>query len=150
MKRLISIIAFASLVSLFPACGKDNSTNNAETRIIGSWELRQSSGGMRAATDYPAANGNILKFTGSNYESFTDGQLVKRGTYSIVSDTTVEASVCLVLPAGEFRNRIIYDNDDQSTKVFIQITGNKLSIISGCYAVDAGHRRDYEKQSGNN
>ena len=140
------MIAFGTLISLFSACGKNKGANNDEGSIIGGWELRQVSAGMAVARDLPPGNGNILKFTGSNYESYTDGQLVKSGTYALISDTTVQESVCLVLPATEFRTRIVYDGDYQATKEFIQITGNKLSIISGCFAVDAGHRRDYERQ----
>ena len=95
---------------------------------------------------FPPGNGNILKYTNTNYEIYENGQLVKSGKYTIISDTTVEASVCPVFPAGQYTNRIIYDSNDNAAKEFIQISNNKLTFISGCYALDAGHSSEYERQ----
>ena len=96
--------------------------------------------------NYSEGNGNIIKFSETNYEMYENGQLKKSGPYSVLEDTTVEETVCLVFPDGQFTNRIIYDNDYNASKIFLEISGNKLSFVSGCYAVDAGHRSEYERE----
>lgn len=131
------------------SCKKNNAKENTDTTIsiIGSWELRQTSAAMNPAiTNYPAGNGNILKFTTSAYETYSNGQLVKAGNYLIIKDTTVAENICLEFPAGQYTNRIVYDNNYNNTKIFVQISKNQLTFISGCYAYDAGHTSQYERQ----
>ena len=101
---------------------------------------------MNPLVSSPApGNGHILKFSKTGYERYESHQLVKKGRYAIVADPTVESSVCLLFPVGQFTNRIVYDNNNAAEKQFLQITGNKLTIVAGCYALDAGHRLEYEK-----
>jgi len=131
------------------ACNKDQSkkTGDGDGLIFGTWELRKTSGGMMPGEQvYPRGNGNVLKFEGDHYERYANGNLSKSGQFEIVSDNTVSESVCLVMPDGQFTNRIIYDNDTVSEKVFIQLSNKSLTFISGCYAFDAGHRTEYERQ----
>src|SRR4030095_1738871 len=103
-----------------------------------------SGGMMPGVTDYPPANGNILKFTEDTYTITKNGHAVKSGKYVLVEDTTVEESVCLVMPKDEYIYRIVYDDDFAATKVFIEISGKRLKFVSGCYALDAGHKEEYE------
>jgi hypothetical protein len=149
MKYIILIISFSTLITFSESCKKNTANkenSDIPTSIAGSWELRQSSGGMMpGANDYPKGNGNILKFINTNYETYENGRLIKSGQYFIIRDTTVEANVCLVLPAGRYTNRIIYDSSYNTTKEFIEISNNKLTFISGCYAYDAGHSSEYER-----
>ena len=113
--------------------------------IVGDWELRQTSAAMMPGeVNHAVGNGTILKFSGTNYEKYANGQLVKSGQYAIIPDATVEKSVCLVYAKNKFANRIEYDGND-SDKVFFQISGNKLTFVSGCYALDAGHSSVYER-----
>jgi hypothetical protein len=151
MNRIILTICFATLsFGLLAGCRKEDVPKeniDFEAALVGSWELRHtSSAWLPAGTNHAAGNGNLIKFTNSTYEKYTDGQLVKSGTYSVIKDSTVEESVCLTFPEDPFTHRIIYDNDYSATKEFIEIVGNKLTFISGCYAVDAGHSSVYEKQ----
>ena len=149
MKQIVSIACVALLVNAFAGCRKDNPKDaNASNSITGSWELRKSSAAMNPNVHiFPPGNGNILKFTDAGYQLYINGQLVKTGVYAVVEDLTVESNVCLVLPAGEYTHRIVYDDNYTATKEFIQISGTKLSVISGCYAIDAGHTLEYERQS---
>ncbi len=144
MKHIISALCICIFI-FFGSCKKE--TQNNSSSIVGTWELRQASG--QITINYPSGNGNILKFTATNYESDTNGVLQKSGQYLIVADPTVEQNVCLVYPPGQFTNRIIYDNDTISHKQFIQISNNKLSIVSGCYSYDGGSTREYEKIESN-
>lgn len=136
-----SIICIITFFAFFSSCKKDNS--NISTSLIGTWELRQVSGMM--TTNYSSGNGNILKFTETGYEMYWEGQLTKSGQYAAVHDASVSENTCLVFDAGEFTNRIIYDNDTNAAKEFFKISNNKFTLVSGCFAVDAGAFREYER-----
>ena len=150
MKRFVGLKLFVVMALVIgTACNKDQAkkSGNNQDSIVGIWELRKTSGGMMPGEQvYPSGNGDILKFDDGHYERYVNGALVKTGEYEIVSDNTVDESVCLVMPDGQFTNRIIYDNDTVSEKVFIQVSNNKLTFISGCYALDGGHSSEYERQ----
>jgi hypothetical protein len=60
----------------------------------------------------------------------------------------VKENVCLEYPPGRYTHRIIYDNDTAAKKEFIEFSNNTMSIVSGCYAFDAGSTREYEKIPG--
>jgi hypothetical protein len=129
----------------FIACKKDNINKQSGDSISGTWELEQAQTGMIPAINYPPGNGDILKFTDSDYQVFSNNQLIKSGVYTIDEDASVQSEVCLALPADEYRNRIIYDNDYTSHKVFIQMSNNTLIFLSGCFAFDAGVYKKYTK-----
>ena len=148
MKLLAILTIVGSLGISFQSCKKYEGKKDIDIKkaLIGTWELRETSGGMMpGVTNYPPANGNILKFTEDTYTIAKNGQVVKSGKYVVVEDTTVEESVCLVMPKDEYINRIVYDDDFAATKVFIEISGKRLKFVSGCYALDAGHKEEYEK-----
>ena len=150
MSRSVGFKLFVVIALLIAgACNKDQAkkSRNDQSSIRGTWELRKTSGGMMPGEQvYAPGNGNMLKFDGGHYERYVNGSLTKAGEYEIVSDKTVGQSVCLEMPVGQFTNRIIYDSNTTSEKVFIQIVNNKLTFISGCYALDGGHSSEYEWQ----
>ena len=146
MKQLKTIIGIGCLAILMIKCSKPVSKKPMSAFLQGEWELRQTSAAMNPSVDnYPPGNGKILKFTDSRYTLYDGSQVVKEGEYAVVEDPTVSTSVCLEFPADQFAQRVIYDDDTTVEKQFFQITGNKLSIVAGCYAIDAGHRLDYER-----
>ena len=144
MKRTLFPILFGSLILVQLACRKDNINNNnlTLTSIIGSWELNREQLGMLPVS-YPSGNGNILKFTDSEFQIFINGQLVKSGQYRIVRDSSVATETCLVIPTDQYRDRIIYKNNYFDTKIFVQVSENKLTFLSGCFAYDAGNYKEY-------
>lgn len=144
MKGTSLSIFFGIFILVQLACSKDNVTNNNLTlsSIIGSWELNKEQLGMLPLS-YSPGNGNILKFTDSEFQIFANGQFVKRGPYRITKDNTVATEVCLVIPTDQYRNRIIYDNNFFETKIFVQVSENKLTFLSGCFAYDAGNYKEY-------
>ncbi|TDH29274.1 hypothetical protein EXU57_04215 [Segetibacter sp. 3557_3] len=149
MKRVSTIVLVIVAIVVLQSCSRHNGANSqaAQASLFGTWTLSESSGGMRpGVAKHPPGNGNNLKFTETDFEMYEAGQLVKSGKYTVVADTTVEASVCMVLPKGEFTKRIIYNNDTTADKVFFKIEAEKLTFISGCYAYDAGHQETYVKQ----
>jgi hypothetical protein len=142
MKRFEITVFFGALIIFFSGCKEDSMIIKS---IEGEWELVRVTG-SRPVITYPAGNGNVLQFSASNYQLFENRQPVKSGTYTMVEDASAQTSVCLVLGAGEYRNRIIYDNDYNSPKKFIQISNDTLSILSGCFAVDAGSNLEYVRR----
>ena len=141
MKQLSSL--FCLLILLFSSsCKKENNISSAG--LEGSWELRSVSA-MLSLT-YPPGNGHIISFTGNKYEMRDNGQITRRGEFEIVEDMTAGASTCLSIQAGKYTSRIIYDNNINTGKTFFELSGNKLTIISGCFAIDAGSSSEYERQ----
>ncbi|MCW3080334.1 hypothetical protein [Segetibacter sp.] len=138
------LIAFTVLVIFIIGCKKDNSEPKSD--IEGKWELVRVQGGRAAEIYYPAGNGNILKFTNSKYEAFENGRPAKSGSFAVINDPFAERELCLVLPDNTYRQRIIYNNDDNSSKVFYQIKNDTLSLLSGCFASDAGLNKEYVKR----
>lgn len=142
----ISLTICLGVSLIFLGSCRKNKDAVISNSINGTWELRQRSGGMMAgANNYPAGNGNIIKFTDSLFDRYAGNQLTESGVYAVIHDTTVEENVCLVVPAGQFTNRIVYNGRYDSTKVFIQMTNNILTFMAGCYALDGGHSEQYER-----
>ena len=81
MKYLVVIICLAGITVFFDSCkrsgGRSDITNFPS--ILGTWELKQAQNGMIPTTDYAPGNGNILKFSDSVYEKYTNGNLSKKG-----------------------------------------------------------------------
>ncbi|MEI9908923.1 MAG: hypothetical protein WDO71_04200 [Bacteroidota bacterium] len=142
MKKIVVFFCFGILLLFIISCKKE--TRVVSISIEGSWELRQTNG-MLSIT-YPPGNGHIIKFNSGNYERSLNGQITQSGRYRIVQDTTVSSATCLVIPAGQYTHRIIYDNNMASEKVFIEFSANKLTFLSGCFAYDAGSFADYARQ----
>lgn len=149
MKHIVVLSICLCISIIFWAGCKKNQRQDKEvaSSIIGNWELRKTTAAMNpVARTYSAGNGNLLKFIDNRYEKYVNGVLDKSGTYVIVDDATVEQSICLEIPADQYTHRIVYDNDNTAPKEFIEIINNTLYFISGCYAVDAGHTAEFQKQ----
>lgn len=134
------------MLLLFTGACKKN-TPSSSGSIYGSWELRETSGAsLPGSTKYAPGNGNILDYSGTNYMIYRPGQPTKTGSFKIVADLTASENICLLLPKGKFTNRLIYDANDSTAKIFYQVDGDKLTFYSGCYAYDAGHSETYERR----
>jgi hypothetical protein len=116
------------------------------TDIVGSWELREEQNGMIPARTHAQGNGNIYKFSATSYERFSNGGIVKRGEYAVVGDSTAGEELGLAIPAGQFTNRIIFDNDSTSAKIFFAITNDSLTFLSGYFPTDGGSKSIYIRQ----
>ena len=149
MKQIIlSIFCLTAFTTLFEGCKKDNSKTNPVNvpSLSGTWEIRQAQTKNIPTINYPAGNGNLLKFTETSYSTYTNGSIIKSGQYSLANDNTAGTNVCLVLPDNEYRNRIIFDTDYTSAKTFVQVTNDTAKFISGCFAVDSGYYYVYIRQ----
>lgn len=128
-------------------CRKGNvdQINELTASLVGNWELLEEQVGMTPVKNYAPGNGNRLEFTRTTYKRFSKGILMMSGNYTIVSDNTVLEETGLVLPDGEFDNRIIFNKDTIATKTFINITKDKLTLLSGFFPVDGGSRIIYQR-----
>ncbi|HEV8506102.1 MAG TPA: hypothetical protein VGQ53_11900 [Chitinophagaceae bacterium] len=142
MKYFLAIICVTVFTLLLNGCKKDVAGSGS---VVGSWELRQAQTGMIPTIDYPQGNGNMLIFSGSGYEKYVNGYLVKSGTYTMVRDDSAEASVGLVITPGQFTTRLILDNDLASPKTFVEVSNNKLSLLSGYFPLDGGSHLIYAR-----
>lgn len=147
MKKNLLLICCAILFLFSPGCTKDT-VSEKPTSIVGKWELKQTMGNT-GTVDYPSGNGFFLEFTGSAYSTtnlFVPGNHPDEGDYQIIADTSVNNSTGIVVPSGQFSNRIILNKDTVSEKIFYQISSNKLIILSGYFPLDGGVQLTYEKQ----
>jgi len=137
------------MLGLFSGCKK---TAEEEDKIItcpppqslaGTWELRELQSSMLPLQTFTAGNGNKLVLTYTTYEFSAPGQVTKSGQYTPVADTAVTASVCLNLP--DLYYRVVFDSNYTATKTYFSLQGNKLKLVSGCFALDAGVLKTYEK-----
>lgn len=142
MKKISVPVIFSLSLLFFTGCKKDSIT--AETSIQGLWELRQASGML--TINYAPGNGNTINFSGNQYQIATNGQITESGRFEIEKDLTAANETCLVIAEGQYNNRIILSNSISSSKKFIQVSGNKLNILAGCFALDAGSNMEYARQ----
>ena len=141
-----SVFPLFFLFIVFGSCNKkshDGSFEENSKSIEGLWELRKTSSML--VSDYPPGNGRTIKFTGNKYEMRENGQITQSGDFSIIADSTASESTCLNIAAGQYAYRIMYGINISGRKVFLQLTGDTLTFISGCFAVDAGVALTYER-----
>ena len=144
MKRSITLLlCLLSMLAFTISCKKE--TIKAKEGIQGVWELRKTSGSWLIQT-YQTGSGNDISFTGTVYQIRENGQVVESGEFEIVADPTVVESTCLNIEAGKYTQLINFKNARYPQKVFFELSGNDLTLLSGCVAVDAGSRREYERQ----
>lgn len=141
MKQAYKYVLAVLIMTIVFGCKKHHD-DASSTELTGSWELAEASGSMPPKT-FAEGNGNMLVFNGNTYSTYVNGQLVKSGTYTTISDNTVEENICLIVPHDQFTRRIVFDTD--STKKFYNIADNKLSITFGCYALDGGQKLTYRR-----
>lgn len=115
-------LAFILSGFLFLSCKKDRDQFPA---ISGSWELRTVYNGQGGAINYPPGNGNLLKFTSTTYQEYSNGTLEKSGTYQLMKyNSRVMAGV---------RDRIVYDNDLDAPPVVISLSNDSLMLSIDAY-----------------
>lgn len=93
--------------------------------ISGSWELRTAYNGQGGTTNYPPGNGNLLKFTATNYQKYSNGALEKTGTYELMKYNTKVI--------GGVRDRIVYDNDLNAPPVIVNLSNDSLTLSIDAY-----------------
>ncbi len=90
------------------------------SKLTGTWELRTIYTGWGPDKDYPAGNGNYLKFTKSTFEIDTNRVLLKSGSYSIVREK--------FNLTGKMGNRIIYNHEVDAERTFVDVVHDSITI----------------------
>ena len=141
MRHVIAVAGLSFLLLFFVGCQKRE--ENRSTTLEGVWELRQIRGNL--TLNYEPGNGKLLKFTGNQYEISSNGQVTNSGTYEVVPDLTAETELGISVSNDQFVNRIIYD-DSTDSKIFYELSGNKLTFATGFFPVDGGSFSEYARK----
>ena len=133
MKRIFYTSIIICLILSAAGCKK----KSAETNLSGTWELTHVNGIQVAGVnpDFETGKGNLLKFSGQNYEKYNGGQLVSSGTFSIKK----EAEVAVNNTKANYS--ILFNNE----KLLVNLSSKKLVIFDGVIAAD-GIESTYNKQ----
>ena len=152
MKKTYLLVMFALLVTTLFACKKDKGDKDDPKKdLVSIWELAEASSAMMPVKTYEPGNGNLLRINSNDtYFYSKDGQVMEQGNYSIVADTSVEKETCLINLKDKYKNRFEITNVTpiptvMAFKTFFYVEGDKLYMIGGCYAVDAGSLRVYRR-----
>lgn len=147
MKKTCTLVMLALGITMLFACKKNKDNNNDNNNdLVSTWELAEASSAMLPKKTFDPGNGNTLRINeGGTFAYSRDGQVTQQGTYTIVADGSVEEEVCLVNLKDKYRNRFNVTSVDPVVpgaaaipKIFFYVENNRLYMISGCYAVDAG------------
>ncbi|SEA49873.1 hypothetical protein [Pedobacter hartonius] len=133
MKKMLTLsLCMILLLSAF-SCKK----KSVESAFNGTWELRYIEGIQIAGADpnFKAGNGNVLKFSESNYERYVDHQLIDSGTFAFQKEE-------VRINNSQSNYSILLKNNE---KVYINLSGKKLIVFYGQIAAD-GVENHYEKQ----
>jgi hypothetical protein len=101
-----------------------------EAGLTGKWELRTVNQGYTGKViNYPIGNSQTVIFSGNTYKIMAHDTVKKTGTFTVVK----EVSQIYKTPG----TRIIYDNDINKIKTFVEVDGNTLRISPDAY--DGGY-----------
>lgn len=112
------------LFTLCISCKKESTS--VSSTLVGTWELRTVyTGGWGPNRNYPPGNGNYLKFTKSTFERDTNRVLLNSGSYSIVKEK--------FNLTGKMGNRIIYNHEENSSRTFVDVSHDSLTLSEDAY-----------------
>ena len=138
--KSILLIALTSFIIL-SACNKKSESGD----ITGKWELTEIRG-MIIFDTIPDNLKETLTLNDDTYESKI-GNVITAGTYATAPDSGVADAVCLQIEPGKYSRRIDFSKRNSDQKVFYQLDGSTLKMISGCFAYDGGAEKIYRKIS---
>jgi nitrous oxide reductase accessory protein NosL len=116
--KIFQLSVLGLLFLILISCKKDDEKISS---LEGTWELKsQTNGTSGNVTEYPSNNGSLIIFSHNNYQTFSNHQLVKSGTFKVVEETSI-----LNNSKGK---RIIYDNDPDQIRTFFNVKGNSLEM----------------------
>jgi hypothetical protein len=153
MKKTYPIVMLALLMTTLFACKKNKDHNDdLKKELVSIWELAETSSAMGPMKTYGPGNGNTLSINNDDTYAYYKDETVmmEHGNYTIVPDTSVEKEVCLVNLKDKYKNRFEITNVTpiptvMAFKTFFYVEGDKLYMIGGCYAYDAGSLRVYRR-----
>ena len=110
---------------------------SAETNLNGTWELSSVNGGQVAGVspNIESGKGNLLKFSGQNYEKYIEGKLVSSGTFSLKKEAEVAVN----------KNKANYSILFGDEKLLVNLSAKQLIVFDGVIAAD-GFESIYKKQ----
>jgi hypothetical protein len=120
MRRILQILLLVCAITCLYACSKDKQT---APDITGTWELRETFGGVLGTQSFKPGNGHTYTFSGGS--SFTQyagkDTLANQGTYSIkIGATKIQGVLYNML--------VINGTTSGSTEIQVQDTIMKLGL----------------------
>lgn len=136
--KILNLIVICLITLLF-SC-KDDTHDIQPDTLIGTWEVRHILGVQvaNAPSVFPKGNGQIIQFSASEYQEINDGKVISKGSYKIVDEQAAE------IDGTTYTQRIVFEDKSVDWKVFIKLSGTKLSLCYGSIAHD-GWTDTYEK-----
>lgn len=127
MKNIVFFALTITLGSL--ACKKADVILGAG--LTGKWELRTVNQGYSGKViNYPIGNGQTIIFSGNSYKIMAHDTVKKTGTFTLVREVSQ-----VYKTTG---TRVIYDDDKNGVKTFLEVDGNTLRISPDAY--DGGYK----------
>ena len=134
-------LLIALTLFILTACNK---TTSESGELNGTWTLTKINGNFILDT-IPERFKETLSLNEGTYE-MTIGDSTITGTYTTAQDTGVIQAVCLQIEPGIYSRRIDFSKNNADQKVYYQVEGNTLKLISGCFAYDAGAEKIYSRE----
>ncbi|CAM4055109.1 hypothetical protein SAMN06265348_10256 [Pedobacter westerhofensis] len=133
MKKILTLSISILLLLSLNSCKK----KTEESSLNGSWELKRIEGIQIAGADpnFASGTGNILTFSGSNFEWYENNKLKASGTFTVQPDV-------MAINNSTSNYSLLFNNNKD--KVYINLTGKKLIVFLGVIAAD-GTESHYEK-----
>jgi len=108
---------------VFISCKKQGASPT--NLISGTWELRAESNGWTGTKTYAPGNGNIYVFTADHYQIYSNGSLLKLGTYALTKKTS--------LLQNKVMDAIVFDDNPTTLTMTVEVNGDQLSLAVDAY-----------------
>src|SRR5687768_8267491 len=140
--RQMKFLIFSALFLIITySCNKPSSGTKD---LSGVWELTEVRG-MMIIDSFPDDQKETLILKNDTYE-LRIGNTVTTGTYSTHPDPDVKKEVCLEIEPGIYTRRIEFKERSSDKKIYYELSGSTLKLISGCFAYDAGSEKIYKRK----
>lgn len=115
-KKIIVILILT--IQALVQCKK---TTTSSSSLEGSWELKSEINGTTGnKTEYQTGNGNLIIFSKTDYQIYSNHQLIKSGNFKIVEENSIVTNI-----KG---NRIIFDNEPEQIRTFFKVKDEALEL----------------------
>jgi hypothetical protein len=128
MMKNLKVLLIVILSTILLSCKKDKPV--ITKGLVGEWELIAGINGLSGIrNNYERGRGNIIKFTQGTYETMRDGQITKKGTYTINSFQS--------LITNKEEMQIVYEGEANEVRTYFTIDGDTLIISIDTYDAPA-------------
>lgn len=143
--RTFTYCLLVSFALLSFGCKKDS--KRTSTGLTGAWIITGIQGGMMPFYQPTGDDRETLIFENDSYTWKRGNTVIGTGSYTVIADADMEKEVCLVNEEGKYSNRIEFAGTSIPYKVYFAVTADKLELVYGCFALDYGTYKVFERAS---